>query len=99
PLRAKRAFPPPARRRELCPATGSKTLKDDGLSPVKILQFRDLQLGKPGSSAPFRGATSSIRQLPSPFGAKRQEGGRCGSEVFARKPALPRMEVIKENGA
>jgi hypothetical protein len=34
-----------------------------------------------GSSAAFRGATFSIRQLPSPFGAKRQEGGRCHSEV------------------
>ena len=35
------------------------------------------------ASVAFRHATSSIRQLPSPFGAKRQEGGRCHSEVSA----------------
>jgi len=35
------------------------------------------------SSAAFRGATVSIHQLPSPFGAQRQEGGRCRSEVSA----------------
>ena len=38
-----------------------------------------------GSSAAFRGATFSIGQLPSPFGAKHQEGGRCRSEVFAQQ--------------
>jgi hypothetical protein len=35
------------------------------------------------SSAAFRGATFRIRQIPSPFGAQRQEGGRCHSEVSA----------------
>jgi len=30
-----------------------------------------------------RSSPISIRQLPSPFGAKRQEGGRCRSEVSA----------------
>src|SRR5215467_13626970 len=35
------------------------------------------------SSAAFRGAIRSVRKLPSPFGAKRQEGGRCRSEVSA----------------
>src|SRR6185312_10066271 len=46
------------------------------------------------SSEAFRRATGSIRQLPSPFGAERQEGGRCRNEVFAvRKPELRRMGV------
>src|SRR3954464_7080319 len=36
-----------------------------------------------GSSAAYRGATLNKYQLPSPFGAKRPEGGRCHSEVSA----------------
>jgi hypothetical protein len=33
------------------------------------------------SSAAHRGATIRAYQLPSPFSAKRQKGGRCHSEV------------------
>src|SRR3954467_9573550 len=54
----------------------------------------------------FRGATISILQLPSPFGAKRQEGGvseaakarERRSEVFACKPELRRMGLNKLKG-
>jgi hypothetical protein len=50
-----------------------------------------------GSVANRRGATFSIREIPSPFGAKRQEGGRCRSEVSAlADPSCDGWGFIKE---
>jgi hypothetical protein len=51
----------------------------------------------PGMSAAFRGATSRIRQIPSPRGDA-AGGGRCRKEVFAaRKPELRRMGANKKS--
>jgi hypothetical protein len=50
---------------------------------LEIPELLKLSAVRDSSSAAHRGAAISAHQLPSPFGAKRREGGRCHSEVSA----------------